>query len=135
MMIPDHCGTARPRSQDSSREVAADRVLDLERVGLPLGPFAAAQPRLGRRPPPAAILANKHDPPPALDDMAQRPQIPGGPSQVQRLVKFLLEPVRSASGKAARTCSTHSDSSGPVVGLAPLTPWFLASRSVFSSGV
>jgi hypothetical protein len=38
------------------------------------------------------MLANKHHPPPALDDMAQRPQIPGRPAQVQRLVQFLLEP-------------------------------------------
>ena len=43
--------------------------------------------------------------------------------------------ARSAPGKAARTNSTRPDSSGPIADSAPLTPWFLASRPVFRSGV
>jgi hypothetical protein len=81
------------------------------------------------------MLANNHDPPPALDDMAQRPQIPCRPSQVQRLVQLLLEPDPVGISKTARTCSTRSGSSGPIAGSAPLTPSFLASRPVLRSGV
>jgi hypothetical protein len=60
----------------ASGEVAADHVLDVQRFALPLGLFAAAQPRLGRRPPLRAVLAGEHHPPPCLNDVAERPQIP-----------------------------------------------------------
>jgi hypothetical protein len=42
-----------------SGEIAANRVLDLERLGLPHWLFAGAQPRLGRRPAGAAVLADQ----------------------------------------------------------------------------
>ena len=61
----------------SSREIAANRVLDLERLSLPLWLFAAAQPRLGRRPAGAAVLADEDDSIPGLDDVAEGPQVPG----------------------------------------------------------
>ena len=63
----------------ASGEVAADRGLDVERFGLPLGLFAAAQPRLGRRSPLSAVLADEHHTPPCLNDVAERPQMPSRP--------------------------------------------------------
>jgi hypothetical protein len=81
------------------------------------------------------MLANKHDPPPALDDIAQRPQIPGRPSQVQRLVQLLLEPDPVGIRQGGTDQLDRSGSSGPIAGSAPLTPWFLASRPVLRSGV
>ena len=75
----------------ASGEVAADRGLDVERFGLPLG-LAAAQPRLGRRPPLSAVLADEHHTPPCLNDVAERPQMPSRPGCIQRLLQFLLEP-------------------------------------------
>jgi hypothetical protein len=75
-MIPDRCGTVPPHALgNGSGEVAADRVLHVQRLTLPLGLNTAAQPRLGRRPPPATVLAGEHHPPPRLDDVAERPQI------------------------------------------------------------
>jgi hypothetical protein len=44
-----HC--AASRSQDDSGEIAADRILHVQRFTLPPGLNTAAQPRLGRRPP------------------------------------------------------------------------------------
>jgi hypothetical protein len=38
------------------------------------------------------VLTSEHHPPPALDDMAERPEISGRPGHVQRLVQVLLEP-------------------------------------------
>ena len=70
----------------------AGRVLHGQRFTLPLRLTTAAQPRLGCRPPPAAMLTNNHHPPPALDDVAERPEVPGRPGRVQRLVQALLEP-------------------------------------------
>jgi hypothetical protein len=107
----------------------------MQRLSLPPGLNTAAQPRLSRRPPLATMLTSEHHPPPALDDMAERPQIPGRPDHVQRLVQILLEPSPVGARQAARTNSTRPDSSGPIAGSAPLTPWFLASRPVFRSGV
>jgi hypothetical protein len=70
----------------------AGRVLHGQRFTLPLRLTTAAQPLLGCRPPPAAMLTNNHHPPPALDDVAERPEVPGRPGRVQRLVQALLEP-------------------------------------------
>src|SRR4029450_10165211 len=95
-MIPDRCGTVPPHALgNGSGEVAADRVLHVQRLTLPLRLNTAAQARLGRRPrptpppglnpparprlgpppPPATVLAGEHHPPPRLDDVAERPQI------------------------------------------------------------
>jgi hypothetical protein len=38
------------------------------------------------------VLANNHYPPPALNNMAERPKIPSRPSHVHCLVQVLLEP-------------------------------------------
>ena len=70
----------------------AGRVLHGQRFTLPLRLTTAAQPLLGCRPPPAAMLTNNHHPPPALDDVAERPEVPGRTGRVQRLVQALLEP-------------------------------------------
>jgi hypothetical protein len=121
-MIPDAGPTCRlALGGHGSGEVAADRVLHVQRFALPLGLITVAQPRLGRRPPLATVLTSEHHPPPALDDMAERLRdrvdrpcpMPGPLSCSNR--------ARSASGKATRTRSTRSDSSGPVAGSAPLT--------------
>src|SRR4029453_18709280 len=62
------------------------------RFTLPRGLNTTAQPRLGRRPPLTAVLTNKHHPQPALDNIAERPEVPGRPGHVQRLIQVLLEP-------------------------------------------
>jgi hypothetical protein len=135
-MIPDRCGTVPPRALgNGSGEVAADRALHAQRFTLPLGLNTAAQPRLGRPPPPATVLTSEHHPPPALDTMADRPQIPGRPSQVQRLTQVLLEPDPVGVRQGGTDQLNSLGSSGPVTGSAPLTPWFLASRPVFRSEV
>jgi hypothetical protein len=119
-MIPDRCGTVPPHPPgDGSGEIAAGRVLHVQRSTLPLELNSTAQPRLGRRPPLPAVLANSHHPPPALDNMAQRPQIPGRPSHVHRLVQVLLEPGRSVSGKRHGPAQPARTNSGPVAGSAP----------------
>ena len=85
-MIPDRYGTVPPHALgNDSGQIAADRVLHVQRLTLPLRRNTAAQPRLGRRPPPATVLANEHHPPPALHDTAERPRSRVGramPSQV-----------------------------------------------------
>ena len=68
--------TAIPQLGHGSGQVAGDRVLDIKRFGLPLRPFAAAQPRLGLCPPRTAVPAGEHHPRPGLDDLAERPQVP-----------------------------------------------------------
>ena len=122
---------AASRSRNDSGQIAADRVLHVQRFTLPLGlkPWRSRSSVAAT----AGHHAGAQHLPPALDDMVERPQILGRPGQVQRLVQVLLEPDRSASDNAARTCSTRSDSSGPVAGSAPLTRWFLAFRPVFRS--
>jgi hypothetical protein len=60
-----------------SGQVAADHVLDVKRLGLPLWLLAAAQPGLGRRPPLTTVPTGEHHPIPGLDDVAERPQVPG----------------------------------------------------------
>src|SRR5215210_536395 len=92
-MIPDRYGTVPPNGpRDGSGQIAADRVLHVQRFTLPLELNTVTQPRLSRRPPPATVLTSEHHPPSALDDMAQRPQVPGRPSQAQRLLQVLVEP-------------------------------------------
>jgi hypothetical protein len=59
----------------------------------PLWLFAAAEPRLGRRPPGPAVLAGEDHSIPGLDDVAEGPQVPGRSRRVQSLVQFLLELV------------------------------------------
>jgi hypothetical protein len=81
------------------------------------------------------MLAHNQHPPPALDDMAERPQIPGRPGQVQRLVQLLLEPGPVGGRQGGTDLLNPLGRSGPIAGSAPLTPWFLASRPVFRSGV
>jgi hypothetical protein len=39
------------------------------------------------------VLAGEHDSIPGLDDMSERPQVPGRPGCIQRSVQFLLEPA------------------------------------------
>jgi hypothetical protein len=124
---------AASRSRNGSGEIAADRVLHVQRFTLPLGINTAAQPRLGRRPPPATVLTSEHHPPQALDDMAERPEVPGRPGHVQRLVQVLLEAGPVGVRQGGTDLLNLSNSSGPMVGSAPLTPWFLASRPVFRS--
>ena len=68
---------ATPQLRRGSGQIAADRVLDIERFGLPLRRFTAAQPRLGCCPPRTAMPAGEHHPTPGLDDMAERLQVPG----------------------------------------------------------
>jgi hypothetical protein len=118
---------------DGSGEVAADRVLHVQRSTLQLN--STAQPRLGRRPPPTTVLANNHHPPPALDHMAQRPQIPGRPGHVQRLVQVLLEPgpVGVRQGGTDLLDPLAQLRTGRRLGTA--NAMFLASRPVFRSGV
>jgi hypothetical protein len=53
----------------------------------------AAQPRLGCCPPRTAVPAGDHHPIPGLNDVAERPQIPGRSHRVHRLVQLLLEPA------------------------------------------
>src|SRR4029450_3840685 len=92
-MIPDRCRTASPHAPgDGSGEIAADRILHLQRPTLPLGLNTPAQAPPGRPPPPPPALAPNPPPPPALDDMTERPQIRGRPGHVQRLVQLLFEP-------------------------------------------
>jgi hypothetical protein len=130
LMIPDRCGTVPPQVPEvGSGQIAADRVLHVQRFTLPLRLITMAQPRLDHRPPPTTVLTSEHHPPPALDDMAERPQIPGRPGHVQRPVRSCSNRARSASGKAARSCSTCSGRSGPMVGSGPLTPWFLSVQT------
>ena len=144
MMIPDRCciGPARqpaphPCSGIShSRpprcglgQVAADCILHAQRFALPLGLFSLAQPRLGRRPPSTAVLAGEHYPPPPLDDVTERPQIPGQPGRIQRLIQVLLEPSAVGVGRTARTSSTRSGRPGPVAQSATLTPHLLAGQT------
>ena len=129
-MIPDRCATVPPHLPgDGSGEVAADRVLHIQRFTLPLGLNTAAQPRLGRRPPPATVLTNEHHPPPTLHDMAERPQIRVDRARSNASSRSCSNRTRSASDKAARTCLTRSGSSGPIGGSAPLTPWLLAFQT------
>jgi hypothetical protein len=66
-----------PADQARSGQIAADRVLDVTRFGLPLRLFAAPQPRLGCCPPLTAVPTGEHDPRPGLDDLAERSQVPG----------------------------------------------------------
>jgi hypothetical protein len=74
-----------------SNEVAADRVLHVQRFGPPPWLFAAAQPRLGGRPLLTAMLTGEHHPPPRLHDVPEWPQVPALPGGIQRPVKLLLE--------------------------------------------
>jgi hypothetical protein len=60
-----------------SGEIAADRVLHVQRFTLPPGLNTAPQLCLGRRPPPATVLASEYHPPPALDDVAELPRSRG----------------------------------------------------------
>jgi hypothetical protein len=77
-MIPDRCGNAPPHAPgNGSGEVAADRVLHVQRFTLPLGLNTPPKPHLGRRPPPAAVLTSEHHPPPALDDVGRAAAGPG----------------------------------------------------------
>jgi hypothetical protein len=62
---------ATPQVGRGSGQVTGDRVLDLQRFGLPLRLFAAAQSRLGCCPSLTAVLAGEHYPVPRLDDVAQ----------------------------------------------------------------
>ena len=66
-----------PADQARSGQIAADRVLDVTRFGLPLRLFAAPQPRLGCCPPHTAVPTGEHHPRPGLDDLAERSQVPG----------------------------------------------------------
>jgi hypothetical protein len=135
-MIPDRCGNAPPRApRNSSGEIAADRVLHVQRFALPLRVITVAQPRLGRHPRPAAVLTSEHHPPPAPDDMAERPQIPGRPTHIQRLVQVLVEPGPVGVRQGGTDRLNPLDSSGPTARSAPLTPWLPASRPLFRSGV
>ena len=63
-------------SRPGSGEIAAGGVFHVQRFALPLGLITLAQLCLGRCPPPVAALTSEHHPPPALDDLAERPQVP-----------------------------------------------------------
>src|SRR4029453_18218034 len=75
-----------------SGQIAADRVLDLMRFSLPRRLFATAPSGLACCPPRTAVPTEEHNPTPGLDDLAERPEVPGRLGQVQRLVQVLLEP-------------------------------------------
>ena len=82
-MVPDRCGNAPPHAPgDSSGEVAADRLLHIQRLTLPLELTTLAQPCLSRRPPLASVLTSEHHPPPTLEDVAERPQVPRRPGHM-----------------------------------------------------
>ena len=83
---------ATPQLRHGSGQIAADRVLDLKRFGLPLRLFATAPSGLACCPPRTAVPTEEHNPTPGLDDLAERPQVPGRLGHVQRLVQVLLEP-------------------------------------------
>jgi hypothetical protein len=74
---------------------------------------AAAAPRLPR----TAVPAGEHHPRPDLDDVAERPQIPGGSRRVQRLVQFLGEPA-TVGRQAAPPAPAAAARAGP--GRSPL---------------
>jgi hypothetical protein len=65
MMLDDQ---ATPQLRRGSGQIAADRVLDLKRFGLPPRVLAAAQPGLGCCPPRTAVPVGEHHPIPGLDD-------------------------------------------------------------------
>jgi hypothetical protein len=74
MMIPIAAATRRPTLLgNSSGQTATDHVLHVQRLTLPLGLNTSAQPRLGRRPPPATAghRADERTPP------ATSPRRPG----------------------------------------------------------
>ena len=68
---------AASRSRDGSGEIAADRVLHVQRFTVPLGLITVAQPRLSRHPTRATVLTSEHHPPPALNDVTEWPEVPG----------------------------------------------------------
>ena len=76
-VLDDAWTTRPPQVGRGSGQVAADRVLDVKRFGLPPGLFAAAQPLLGVCPPPTAVPAGEHHPIQGPDDLAERPQVQG----------------------------------------------------------
>ena len=82
---------------------------------------AAAQPCLDGRPPCATALAGKHHPPPRLDDVAEWPQIPGLPGDVQRLVQLLLEPGAVGFGQRPTDQVDRLREGGPLARSATLT--------------
>jgi hypothetical protein len=109
-MIADRYSTVPPHPPGGgSGEIAAGRVLHVQRFTLPLELNSTAQRRLGRRPPLPALLANNHHPPPALDNMAQRPRSRVDPAMSNAWSRSCSNRARSASGKPARTCSAGSD--------------------------
>jgi len=96
--------TRPPRNSGTrhdSGQKAADGVLHLKQFGLPPKRFTPAQPRLGCCPPRTAAPAGEYHARPGLDDLAERPQVPGRSRPVQRLVQFLLEPAPVASASAS----------------------------------
>ena len=134
-MIPDRRGTAPPHApRAGSGEVAADRGPPRPTVRSPLRLHTAAQPRLDtahRRPPCWRTNTTRHQPSTAWPR--------GWRSRIDRAVssawsRSCSNRARSAAGKAARTSSTRSGSSGPIAGSAPLTPWSSPSRPVLRSG-
>jgi hypothetical protein len=84
-----------------SGQIAANRVLDLKRFDLPLRLVAAAQPRLSFCPPRTAVPAGEHHPRPGLDDMAERPQVPGRPAM------STPGPVPARTGPGRRQARRH----------------------------
>jgi hypothetical protein len=114
---------------NGSGEVAADRLLDVQRFALPLGLFTPAQPRLGRRPPSTAVLTDEHDSISRLHDLAEGPQISAQRPVANAWVQFLLE-LGAVGVRQGRTDQrTRSGRSGRIAHSATRTPHLLTGRT------
>jgi hypothetical protein len=125
-MIPDRCGTVPAHApRNSSAQIAADRVLHIQRFGLPLRLIAAA-PAAPRSPPTAGHHAGAQ-PPPAVSPRRRgraaagpgstRPYPPLGPGPArtgpvgQARQHRPAQPARAAPDRSpARHRSRHSSS-------------------------
>jgi hypothetical protein len=83
-------------------EVAGDRVLDVQRFGLPVGLFAATQPRLGRRPPLTRRAGGRT--PPATTPR-RRARVAAGPGSAGRYPA--PRQVAARSGRGRRRAAPH----------------------------
>ena len=118
---------AASRSRDDSGQIAADRIRHIQRFTLHSGSTprrsrASVAAHRGRH---AGATPTRHQPSTTWPS--------GRRSRVDRAMsnersRSCSNRAWSVSGKAARTCSTRSGSSGRVAGSAPHTPWFLAPR-------
>jgi hypothetical protein len=99
-------GIGQPRVGLDAREVAVDRFLDLERVGLPYRLLAASQPFLNGGPLWASMFTDDDEPVPRLHGMGERPQVTGRAGGIERRVEVGLEtgPVGVRQSGAVELC-------------------------------